>query len=342
MRLTLNRKRELAKQYYGFNKGIYWWWWLRIAFVIGSFSLLTYPEQLHIMYNINMTDISLSVWLVCLICECFFGYGIYSASDLGYTFIFIFLVLQALFGFILDVIVLFDYLDSFQIISYLIGNFIARVFYCIINLYYFHNRKIIFKIFNENGDNVDDIPKMETVNNGSSLNYEPPVEYPEHKKYINSLSAIFMIISVIVSVLLVISCVYSYTKYKENKYLSERVAYLQEDGLYRSNNDDKYQNLMSYLKNYDSKNSGMNFSVTKDVLYLECGNTYTGIFTYWGDIPFTAHLDNGNLSFDWNNNKNDLGAYYFTIKALHSGCTTLTISQDEEPNATTTMLIIIE
>ena len=48
------------------------------------------------------------------------------------------------------------------------------------------------------------------------------------------------------------------------------------------------------------------FSVTKDVLYLKCGDTYTGIFTYWGDIPFTAHLDNGTISFDWNNNKNDL------------------------------------
>lgn len=170
MRLTLNKKYRLAKNYYGFRKGIAWWWWLRIAFVIGVVSLLTYPEQLHIMYNINMTDISLSVWLLCLICDCFLGYGIYSASDLGYTFILICLVLQALFGFLLDVIVLFDYLDSFQIISYLIGNFIARVFYCGINLYYFHNRKIIFKIFNENGDNTDDIPKIDVSDTCSTEN----------------------------------------------------------------------------------------------------------------------------------------------------------------------------
>lgn len=341
MRLTLNKKYELAKKYYGFRKGIAWWWWLRIALVIDTVSLLTYPAQLHIMYNISMSDIALSVWLLCLICDCFLGYGIYFASDLGYTFILIFLVLQALFGFLLNVFVLFDYLGTLQVTSYLIGNSITRIFYCGINLYYFHNRKIIFKIFNENGDNTDDIPKMEALDN-EPVFYEPSMEYPEHKKYINSLSITFMIISGIVSVLLVISCVYSYTKYKENKYLSERVAYLQEDGLYRANNEDKYQSLISYLKNYDSKNSGMNFSVTKDVLYLKCGDTYTGIFTYWGDIPFTAHLDNGNISFDWTNNKNDLGAYYFTIKALHSGCTTLTISQDEEPNATTTMLIIIE
>ena len=340
MRLTLNKKYELAKTYYGFKKGIAWWWWLRIAFVIGSSGAILYPMQ--ILSYTTMSEISLSLWLLYLAVWGFWGYGIYSSSDLGYYFILISQISQTPIVILLTESTIYNATSSFHINSTLIGGWIGQFITCCINLYYFHNRKIIFKIFNEDGDNVDDIPKMDTVNNGSSLNYEPPVEYPEHKKYINSLSAIFMIISVIVSVLLVISCVYSYTKYKENKYLSERVAYLQEDSLYRSNNDDKYQDLMSYLKNYDSKNSGMNFSVTKDVLYLKCGETYTGIFTYWGDIPFTAHLDNGNLSFDWNNNKNDIGAYYFTIKALHSGCTTLTISQDDEPNATTTMLIIIE
>ena len=313
MRLTLNKKYELAKTYYGFKKGITWWWWLRIVFVIGSLSAILYPMQ--ILSYTTMSEISLSLWLLYLAVWGFWGYGIYSSSDLGYYFILISQISQTPIVILLTESTIYNATSSFHINSTLIGGWIGQFITCCINLYYFHNRKIIFKIFNEDGDNVDDIPKMDTVNNGSSLNYEPPVEYPEHKKYINSLSAIFMIISVIVSVLLVISCVYSYTKYKD---------------------------LMSYLKNYDSKNSGMNFSVTKDVLYLKCGDTYTGIFTYYGDIPFTAHLDNGNISFDWNNNKNDLGAYYFTIKALHSGCTTLTISQDEEPNATTTMLIIIE
>lgn len=161
MKVTLNKRAELAKEKYDFSKGINWWWWLRIVYCIGVLYTLALPTQVF-PYTNGMSDEMTIVWLAMILVDILYGYGIYTAKGIGYVFIIIYFVSSPILELIFNELFAFYYIGTLFMDSQTAGSIIGTVIFSIINIYYFYNRKILFYIDNE--EKVVQTPKNNTNN----------------------------------------------------------------------------------------------------------------------------------------------------------------------------------
>lgn len=339
MKLTLNRKRELAKQYYGFNKGIYWWWWLRFSFVIGSIGILTYPIQ--ILPYTTITDLTLCIWIFYIINLTLFGYGIYSSSSIGYKLIIISLILEPILSLCLTESTIYGYAGTLYINESIIGGIIGQIIYCGINIYYFHNRKILFDIINETVDTIC----YDTATSNTTVLINPKEKEIEHKEkssLFNTLS-IALLIALIFAFLLLLFCFsYAYSKNAENKHLSDRVEYLENQNITYSHTAEKYNNLISYVMNYQSESGENGFLPIPNVMYVQKNVVSHGMFFYSKDGYVYCNQDNDCVEFTWDKDHSIGEVLFFDVKGIKSGCTTLTFTSDVDSDLKATILVIVE
>ena len=140
--MSLKNKVELAKTYYGFNKGIRWWWWIRIIFIPGMINILILPIYTNV-YGYEFSDSVSFIWILMIINHALFGYGIYLCKIHGYKCILISQIAKPLLNILF---IEFLYFDCFGILfmnANFLGTIIADVITCGINIYYFNNRKIL-------------------------------------------------------------------------------------------------------------------------------------------------------------------------------------------------------
>ena len=339
MRLTLNRKRELAKQYYGFNKGIYWWWWLRFSFVIGSIGILTYPIQ--ILPYTTMTDLTLCIWIFYIINLTLFGYGIYSSSSIGYKLIIISLILEPILSLCLTESTIYGYGGTLYINDSIIGGIIGQIIYCGINIYYFHNRKIIFDIINE----TTDTPSYDTATSNTTVSINTggkEIGHKEKTSLFNTLSIVLLIALIFVCLLLLFCFSYAYGKKAENKYLSDRVEYLENQNINYSHTAEKYDNLVKYIMDYQSASGESGFLPIRNVMYVQKDVVSHGIFFCNKEGYVYCNQDNNCIEFTWDNDNSIGDVMCFDIKGIKSGCTTLTFTTDADSDLKATILVIVE
>ena len=339
MRLTLNRKRELAKQYYGFNKGIYWWWWLRFTFIIGSSGILAYPIQ--VLIHTTITDLTLCIWLFYIINLTLFGYGIYSSSSIGYKLIIISLILEPIISICLTESTIYGYTGSLQINDSIIGGIIGQTIYCGINIYYFHNRKIIFDIISETVDTISlDTPASDTT---VIINPEERERNQKEKSSVFNTVSIILLISLIFACLLLLLCfLYAYGKKAENKYLSDRMEYLENQNINYSHTAEKYDNLVKYVMDYQSASGESGFLPIRNVMYVQKDVVSHGIFFCNKEGYVYCNQDNNCIEFTWDNDNSIEDVMCFDIKGIKSGCTTLTFTTDADSDLKATILVIVE
>lgn len=218
MRLSLNKKYELAQKYYGFNKGIACWWLLRMFFWIQSFLILYIPFEMSFSYN-EQSYLALLIWILIVVKQILFGYGLFFVKENGYVCVLIsYISTPFIFIIFLSALAWSDnYLDT-DIIPQTI---ITQIIYCIVGFYYFYNRKILFEIEGESIEEhteyySDNKPNSETDN--SLLNtyqndrtFIADIDFhtkPEDKNKVYKIVIGALVIVIIVLVLLLISALY--------------------------------------------------------------------------------------------------------------------------------------
>ncbi len=193
MRITLNKRAELAKEKYGFNKGINWWWWRRVVYCIVVLYTLALPAQVF-PYTNGMSDEMTIVWLAMILVDILYGYGIYTAKGIGYTFIIIYFVSSPILELIFIELFSFYYIGTLFMDVQTAGNIVGTIIFSIINIYYFYNRKILFYIDNEakvvqtsknnTNNSVDNTCENSyTVYADGNIEYDDCVEKQEDNNY---------------------------------------------------------------------------------------------------------------------------------------------------------------
>lgn len=355
MRLSLNEKYELAQKYYGFNKGIAWWWWLRIHCILATLCIFTYPFQLD-YYGNNGTYYVLFIWILMIANQFLLGYGLYFVKATGYKCTIISYILHPIlflsFWFIAGMCMM-----SSSDISYKIASTLgSQIVFSIINILYFRKRKFFFNMTSESECSKDFQNNVKEAATFENDTYSEPVatpsmDIPSDVPISNKARKIVTIsLGIAATILLLITIAAAYYINDQNSKiieLKDEIVSLRNENknnkLKSNTYQTKYNNLIDYIQSYHSMSVADNFYVIDDVVCINEGETYTGIFVNYTPGVFTCYQDNNNVEFEWDEeHSGENGLYLYNITGEYSGCTTLTISHDTETDLSKTILVIVD
>lgn len=146
--MKLSDKVLLARRK-GFTKGMKWFWWLRIVYALNAIIFvrdyfLTFDEIIY--YTDTFPSLFTFIYMLYFVVFTLYGIGIYGTKPIGYTFVIIFMIANPIFSVALEQAAYMDLLGEFYFNDELVPYHLYSVVWSALNLYYFHNRKILFEI----------------------------------------------------------------------------------------------------------------------------------------------------------------------------------------------------
>lgn len=157
--MKLSERVSRAAAYHGFSKGVKWLWWLRITYVFGAINLLFYRAQykprMYFLYPQHYPLLMTVAWVAALVLFFLMGFGIYRMKPRSYSFIFAFYIAIPFLYIVMDQSFIYAYAGRLNFSADYCSQILGSIIMSAINVYYFHNRKILFDIEAMSPDDSD-------------------------------------------------------------------------------------------------------------------------------------------------------------------------------------------
>lgn len=355
--LTLKEKVALAKRERGFTKGVKWVIFHRIMFALGFLGVFGMPS-IYRQYMPSLPLVMTICWLIMICTNLMYGYGIYTFNRLGYPAVMCYWITTPILSIIYEQSFYYNYIGSFYMDSYSGIIVVCQIIYALINIIYFHNRKILFFDGTSLPEVIsDDVPKSTNVEILSSYTEyaDGRIEYhtlepqptqnnaPIQQNILASDNSsngfsIGCIILGITTTVLMIATIYLYSEMNlakakiaelkhEKVVLNAKVLTLQQTIDTLKGNEENKSKYTDYILSYEEDSGFGSFSSYANVIVAEKGEYVTGMLLC--DYPATVYseTDNDNISVVFDNEwlGNTIG---YTVYTYKTGCTTIHFSND--------------